>query len=301
MCLLCEKQQFLKYQDTCFGANVWAVPGTVWMPSQATCYEDFESAILSSWYPSGFSVTPGDMLFYDGTTQLNIEPVNIVSNQVNLTASGLSVGPHTITAVYTGDADYTTATSNALTEMIENFTFGSSGGGTVAPQTAQPGGKATYALAVDPPSGTTFPEAVTFAVTGLPTGATATFSPKSVPANSGPTNVTMTVTLPSQSAAALPLPKPFGGEELPMALTMVQLPFAGRMRKGARRWKNIVFVLLLGTAGVALLASLSGCGSSGGSGSSGGALNPPPQTYALTITATSGSLTQSITTSLTVQ
>ncbi len=242
------------------------------------------------------------MWFYDGTTQLDSGPINMSSGEAQITASTLAPGAHKITAVYSGDAENTAATSVAVIETIEvpSITIGAQGGGTVPSQTASPGGQASYALAINPPAGTTFPSPVTFTVSGLPTGATATFSPASIPANSGQTNVTLTVSIPGQSAALQTPPSELGGGLLPMALGFLLLPFAGRMRRRARHWKGILCLLTLTTAGAVSIAILSGCGSSHTSMGGGGS-NPQPQSYTLTITATSGSLTQSVTTTLTVQ
>ena len=250
------------------------------------------TATLSAW---DLKLPLGGMIFFDGTTELGEVPTN--SNLTSFTTTALTTGAHTITAEYTGDANDLAATSAALTETIEDFTLGSSNGGSVSPATASPGGMATYLLAVDPPAGTTFPAAVTFSVSGLPTGATATFSPTMLPANSGPTNVTMTVALSSQVAAKHPRPKPFDREQVPMALGLIMLPFVVRLRKDARRSKRIICLFAVVMTSAAMIASLSACGSSGSSMGS----TLQPQTYTLTITATSGSLSQSTTTSLTVK
>lgn len=242
---------------------------------------------------------PGMMTFVDGTKQLGSAGVNLSTGVASFTTSTLAAGSHSITASYSGNADQLPSTSSVLTETIEGFTFGSPGGGTVPPQTASPGGQANYELAVDPPSGTTFASAVTFTVTGLPPGATATFSPAMLPANSGPTNVTMVVALPSQSAARQQLPKPFAGGPLPLALGMTLLPFAGGLRKGTRRLKKTGCLVVLVMAGAALVASLTGCG--GGATLRGSGSNPQPQSYTLTITATSGSLSHSTTANLIVE
>lgn len=242
----------------------------------------------------------GSVTFYDGTTQLGSGPVS--AGAASYSTSTLVAGAHTITATYSGDSNFSSVTSSALMQIIEAFTLGAPGGGNLPAQTALPGGQATYTLAVGPPSGTTFPAAVSFGVAGLPPGATATFSPATLPANSGPTSVTMTVTLPNQSASKRPTRGPFGGGQLPLTLGLVLLPFGGKLRRRMRRSKNIVYAVALCLASVAFVSGLTGCGGGTSAGmGSGGGTNPPPQTYTLTITATSGSLSQSITTTLTVQ
>ncbi|MBA0086494.1 MAG: Ig-like domain repeat protein, partial [Acidobacteria bacterium Pan2503] len=69
---------------------------------------------------SGGAVT-GSVTFYDGTNVLGTASVVNNNNQQNiaqLTAAGLLGGTHSITAVYSGDANYTGSTSSALTETV---------------------------------------------------------------------------------------------------------------------------------------------------------------------------------------
>jgi hypothetical protein len=145
----------------------------------------------------------------------------------------------------------------------------------------------TYNLTVTPLGGATFPEAVTFSVSGLPLGVTGVFTPATVPANSGPASAVLQVTSPNFTGMNTTR-KPFGGGALPLALGLMLLPFAGMMRRTAYRLNRL---LVLGLIGAALAVGLTGCG--------GVALNP--QTFTITITAAAGSLSHSVTASLTVQ
>jgi sugar lactone lactonase YvrE len=248
--------------------------------------EIFKATVSS---PAG---TPtGTVSFYDGTALLG--QGTLTAGIATLTTSALAAGSLSISAVYSGDANFASVTSAVLTETIENFTLAPASGSGSA--TASPGGQATYALAIAPPSGTTFAAPITFSITGLPPGATAAFSPATVAAGSGATSVTLTVTLPNTSAAQQ-LQRPFAGGLLPVALGLILLPFAGRLRRASRRLKGTVWLVVMGLAGAALLAGLmAGCG---GGGSSPG---PTPQSYTLTITATSGSLSNTATVNLTVE
>ena len=252
------------------------------------------TATLSAW---DLKLPLGGMIFFDGTTELGEVPTN--SNLTSFTTTALTTGAHTITAEYTGDANDLAATSAAfpLPKPSRTLPWAHPTAEASPPRQHRLAGWPPICFPVDPPAGTTFPAAVTFSVSGLPTGATATFSPTMLPANSGPTNVTMTVALSSQVAAKHPLPKPFDREQVPMALGLIMLPFVVRLRKDARRSKRIICLFAVVMTSAAMIASLSACGSSGSSMGS----TLQPQTYTLTITATSGSLSQSTTTSLTVQ
>ena len=60
--------------------------------------------------PGDFTVTvpagaTGTVSFFDGTTLLGTAPVT--GNTASLTVSTLAAGTHTITAVYSGDANFT--------------------------------------------------------------------------------------------------------------------------------------------------------------------------------------------------
>jgi hypothetical protein len=129
---------------------------------------------------------------------------------------------------------------------------------------------------------------MTLSVVGLSLDSTATFSPATVTAGSGMTTVTLLVQLPGKAALERPA-RPFGGGALPLALSLILLPFAGRLRKAARQWRKLAVFALLGAA---LAVGLNGCG---------GNAKLNPQGYSLTVTAASGSLSHSASLKLTVQ
>lgn len=228
----------------------------------------------------------GTVTFLDGTTTLGMGTLG-AGGTATYSTSSLAAGTHSITASYSGDTNFGAVTSAVLSEVIESFSVGGSSGGSTT-QTVSPGGTATYALSVTPP---TVGNPITFSVTGLPTGATATFTPSTVAVGAGPTNVSLVVTVPSTAGAASAT-NLVGNGVLPISLGLILLPFAGRLRKGSRRW---LWVVVLGLAG---LGAMGACG--GGGNSSGGGGGNTPQNYTLTVTATSGTLTQTTTLTLTV-
>lgn len=152
--------------------------------------------------------------------------------------------------------------------------------------TVPPAGKAVYTLVVTPLGGTTLLDAVSLSATGIPPGATATFSPSTVPAGSGTTTVLLTIALPGSAANERPR-GPFGGGPLPVALGLVLLPFIGRLRKGRACLARLAVLVVIGAA---LAAGFIGCG---------GKL--APQNFSFKVTAASGSLSHSVTPQLTVQ
>ena len=135
-----------------------------------------------------------------------------------------------------------------------------------------------------------FANAITLAASGLPAGATAVFSPASVPAASGTTTVTLAIQLPQTSADSEWAG--FGGAAgrlVPLTLALILLPLAGRLRRGGKRIRRLISLLLLAIAG------LSGCGFISGS------LGRTSQTYTVTVTGSSGTLSHSATVTLTVE
>jgi hypothetical protein len=194
---------------------------------------------------------------------------------------------HSITAAYSGDSNFKQVTSNAVSETIEDFTLSVVGSGSA---TASKGGQPAYTLSIAPPSGATLAGGVSLTVSGLPAGATASFSPATVPAGSGSTNVTLRVTF-SNTAALERFSYPLGGA-LTMALGLVLLPFSGKRSRFSKSLTGILCWTAIGLVGAAIALGVAGC-SSGGSGTQ-------PQTYTLTVTANSGSLSHATTLNLTV-
>jgi len=82
-------------------------------PSTAGASVTF-TATLSA---TGQTAPGGNVNFFDGATMLG--GVAIAANKTAaFTTSALTVGSHTITATYVGDANYATSTSSALTEVV---------------------------------------------------------------------------------------------------------------------------------------------------------------------------------------
>jgi hypothetical protein len=216
--------------------------------------------------------------FYDGSTQLGTGTV--ASGSATYSATTLTAGTHTITATYSGDSSYGPATSGAVSETILDFKLAQTGSVTSGTVT-------TYNLTVTPLGSATFPEAVTFSVSGLPLGTTGVFTPATLPANSAATSAVLQVTSPN-FAGMNTTRKPFGGGALRLALGLMLLPFAGMMRRTAYRLNRLLVLSLIGAA---LTVGLTGCGG----------VSLTPQTFSITITAAAGSLSHSVAANLTVK
>jgi hypothetical protein len=114
--------------DSNFGASSASLSQTV---SQAST----TLTLLSSVDPSGLdqlvsftaAITPqyggqatGAVTFKDGSTTLGSAAVS--GNVASLTTSGLAIGTHSITAVYSGDSNFTGSTSNMLSQVVTKAT-----------------------------------------------------------------------------------------------------------------------------------------------------------------------------------
>jgi hypothetical protein len=278
-------------------------PGTISKAGTATSLSASASSVhpgqsvtLTAMVSASAGTPTSNVQFFDGTTALG---TSALSSGVATYVATLGAGStHTITAVYGGDTDFAVSTSSAVSVAVaaQDFTFAVASGGSSS-QTVSLGGSATYQLLAAPVY-TAFPGTVTFTLTGLPTGATYTFSPATVPGSGGSTTTTLTVHGPS--TARLEGIKLRRGVE-PMLLGFLLLPLARsrRIRNWGRRKS------LRGLFGLALLFCLAGliglnaCGGSSGGGSS--TQPPQSQSYTLTATATSGQTAHNVTLTLVVQ
>ena len=215
----------------------------------------------------------------------------VANGIATLTTSTLAVGTHPVTAAYSGDADYNSATSAVYSQIVTaqaavlDFTLTLTSAET---QTVIPGNAAPYTVQVAP-TNVTYPGTVTFSATGLPAGATISFSPATVAADGGITPSSVKVQTAPQKAALN------SGSIGSFALALLMLPFATsrRIRRNSRRYFYLLIVLL---GGIAATAGLTGCGYNGN-----GFFGQAPQTYDITITATSGTIQHSVNVTLNVQ
>jgi hypothetical protein len=245
------------------------------------------------------ATTPsGTVSFLNGSTALGTATLN-ASGVATLSTTSLAAGAYSLSAQYAGNASFLSSTSAAVpvtvnaqaTTIVQSFSL-NAGGSTS--QTVQSGGTAVYTLGVSPAVRTTLP-AINFVVSGLPAGATATFSPQTIPAGNGATNVTLSIQTSVQSAMLERNRKLGGG--LVVALGILLLPFGGGIRRSGKSMLRLSYLVLF-LAGAVSLAGLTGCA----------VLNVPgafpstsAQTYTVTVTSTAASLSQTTTVTLIVE
>jgi hypothetical protein len=237
----------------------------------------------------------GNITFLDGTTVLGSSALN-GEGVAALTISTLAPGPHDITVVYGGDTSYSGRSSRIVNQVVNapGMALGIPAGGSNS-ATVPAGETATYTLSI---GGAHIDGTASFTCTGAPLGATCVV-PGSVnfDANTASTfNVTVATTALTTSGARTAFSF-LSWTLLPAIFAVVVLSRAADKRQIALRFlrvRPLRIPLLL------MLFLLSSCG--GGNHSQNTNSNGTPAgTYALTITAHSGSVTESTTLTLKVQ
>jgi Bacterial Ig-like domain (group 3) len=248
-----------------------------------------QSVTLTATVKSANSGTPtGAVNFYDNGALLNTTPAALNAGLATYATTTLAPGlTHMITATYSGDANFTASSSTPgpstdITSASLDFTMTISCPSNL---TVIPGQSIACQIPVAPLYGS-YSGTVNFAVSGLPPGATAAFSPSSIAPNAGPQTVTVTIQTASATAALHRDSPPIGRKLAPFGLAFLLFFGAGSLRKRSRALRGLLCVLLLVGAGAAA-TMLSGCGSNGGF------FAQAPQNYTVIITATSGNLQHS--------
>jgi MBG domain/Bacterial Ig-like domain (group 3)/Putative Ig domain len=250
----------------------------------------------------------GSVTFLDGKTPLDVSTLS--AGVATATISSLSTGTHSISAVYNGDDNFIGAASGTLTQNVIDFGVssgpgsGTNGGGSSNPgdptQTVAPGGTATYTISIAPTAGATFPTTTLLTVTGLPQGVTATLTTQgwtqttitswSLPANASLKDVSLSFQVPGASANLAPPERLGGSNRMPtLALCLLVLPFARRLRGVGKRLNRMAILLMLAIIG------LSGCGVRNGF------FGQQQQTYNVTVTISTGALSHSTNLTLTIE
>ncbi|WP_263409258.1 Ig-like domain repeat protein [Terriglobus tenax] len=235
------------------------------------------------------STTPGTIA---GTVNFTVDGVNAgstttLSGTYALPTSSLSAAAHTVYAVFTSsNSSYQNSVSAPATLTVTpapTFTLGAS----PASLTVTRGVPGTANISVTAVNGFSSSVALACSISGSPTGAVCGLSPSTVtPGVVSVLNITTVRGSSRTGSFAHWKPAAFGG------VAFAGLLFLLRPRR-RRMMPLLGLLLLLGAAG-----AMNGCG--GGGTASTGTPGTPVGTYTVTITGTSGAITQTATLSLTV-
>jgi hypothetical protein len=252
---------------------------------------------------SGYGIPTGSVTFSDtfgaipggSTFGLNSQGNTANPNGV----FNFDAGTHTISASYTGDPSFnaSSSTQSQTFTISPGFFVAIPSAGSVVVVTA-PGGSGQTSASLSYSTG--FLGTITFACSGLPSGATCVFSPASLSVGGvgRTTSTNLTVKTTAATAQAFPEKRLFWPAQFVFCVGLVvsMLTLSRRPRKAS----GASLLLLLG-----LLVLLPNCG--GGNNNSGANQNPPPNpgtpagTYGVTVTASAGSTVGSTGFTLVVQ
>jgi hypothetical protein len=261
-------------------------------------------SLKASYSQLAFGIPPtGTATFLSGTTTLGTGTVEAATDGsgtyvATLLIPSLPAGVTSVTAQYSGDANYAAGTITIpLQQLTPSYTVSAK----PASLTVKEGSSGSVTFTVTPQNG--FNQAVSFQCDNatLPKGVTCSFSPASVTPN-GTAAVTSTLTVQTTGATVAALDRRTtqssgwlsGGAVL--ALLLVGIPGARR-----RFWLGGTALLLFAFC----VAGVIGCGG-GGSGNTGAGTQTanatPPGSYSIQVTTSVGSTTDTspVTVSLTV-
>ena len=251
------------------------------------------AATFTATVSSSAGTPGGSVSFYDGTILLGTGTLSL--GVATYTTISLPIGTLSITAVYSGDSNFLTLTSLALTETVMTaFTVT----GPATPVMVAPGGSVTVNITV-PPLGGAFNSVVTLSASGLPPGATATFNPPTVTPGSAGAPTVMTIQL-ATATASLPDSEnpanyvPANHRGFPVAPFSLAFVLFGTVLGRKRIPRKLVLGLALAVLGVSTLV-FTGCG--GGFGNA----RTQAGNYTVTVTGTSGAVQASTTMTLVVE
>lgn len=199
---------------------------------------------------------------------------------------------HVLTATYGGDNNFLGTTPSGTPAGTVTVAVG--GTDTALTPTSGtsftliPGGALNFSLLLTPQPGA-YPGPVTFSISGLPPGATATFTPPGLSAVTSPTTVQVTIHAAASTAKLIRMHGDMGA----IALGLLLIPI-GCSRRTRKRLGNLSFLAIL-LGGVLSSMVITGCGSNNGF------FRQAPRDYTLTITATSGSVQHVATITLNIQ
>ena len=248
--------------------------------------------------PAGTVTVPtGTVTFLNGAVTLGTATLDGTA-KASFTTTALPAGTNSVTASYGGDGSFTPSVSAVVTITV----------GTPAIQVSL--SPATLTLASGNSGSTTvtvasafgFSSATTFTCSGLPANAACSFSPASVmPASDGTVSTMLTITTVSRSAM-LALPQEGGGSRIAYGLLfpvlLSPLALIGRRRKTGLAACGRLLLIVCATA---LFLVASGCGGSSPNTTTASPTGTPAGTSSVTVTASSGTVTQTASLQLTVQ
>lgn len=245
--------------------------------SATSGYSDTTNITLTATLTSPTSGTPtGAVTFYAGSTSLGTAPLS--GSTAVLTTMELPVGADSVTASYSGDMNFSAATSSSV---LINIAPGFSVMPTTTALSFQSNYQEAQAILTINPGGRT--DTLSFACSGLPAKLSCAFNPATLPLAGQTTPQTVQVLVSNATGTANLERHAQPGSLSKGTLALALLPlgavcFFGSFR---RRLHKFVLVVLLS---LVITAALNGCGGSG-------SFNQSAGSYNFTVMVNSGSTT----------
>jgi hypothetical protein len=250
-------------------------------PNPATAGQSITFTATVVGAPNGVSPT-GSVTFSNGTTTLGTGTVTAATGIATFTTSTLTAGSYSVTAQYSGDANFLTSTSTAVSLAVNpppSFTLSATTGSI----TIASGATGTAQLTASATTG--YAGTVSLSCTTSSPAITCSLSPSTLTFTSGPAS-TQTAALSVVAGANASLVQPSspskGSPSLIYAAMLLWIPgLVGIFRMRRNKHLRRIAMLLLLSAGIASAAGLIGCGGS----------SHVAQTYTVNVTATDGTTT----------
>jgi len=250
------------------------------------------STVLTATITSPAGTPTGTVTFFDGGKSIGAGTLNS-SGVATLTYTFSTNGQHILTASYAGNAPYQPANAGPLTQVVEDFSLALATGSANSAKIIL-GQSTQFNLVVSPIGANSLAAPVALTVTGLPSGGSGSFAPANVAGGAGITPVVLTVNAPpltsSMRQPANPA-HPSSRRNAPAFLALLLLPTGFLLRR-----RRAVVRLLVLFVGLGAAVGLTGCLSNQATGYYG----QMPETYTLTVTGTSGTLTHTVVVTLTI-
>ena len=240
-------------------------------------------------------VPTGTVALYDGATQLGSAPID-AAGHAKYTTSALSIGVHSLTAAYSGDAVFMKSTSSAISENVIEDDFSIA---LASPSITLTEYQHTTTSITLTPVGA-FSDSVTLAFGTLPKYLTCRPIPTSTALTpSGPANVSLyldTDSIVGGSGMSGPLAQSSGVSRSPAALALLFSPVLALAALRRRRQTRSLSLTLLALSALPIALALTSCAAN--------QITPvaavAPGTYTIPITATGATTGISHSTTLTL-
>ncbi len=208
--------------------------------SKAPTVSTLSASVAVHVAPTTSGVAAGTVNLMDGATPYASATLSATGDAA-FSATSLSLGTHTLTAVYAGNANLLGSSSSPAIVTIgptlaEDFTLAATGQTAI---TIPAGNVAAFSFAVTPVNGA-LSSPILLTASGLPNGASASFNPAYLPPSNGPAAFILTIQT-AKTAGLVPL---FPARPLIYAALLPLFFFAAKKR----RLPPLAIIVLLGFA-----------------------------------------------------